>query len=361
MKDPLYFPRTELSKRILISLKEGITHALTLFAPRRMGKTQFLLNDIKPNAEEMGFKVFYFSFMEQSETNINKSFVLSLIRFLNDISQGSSKLINMLKTVKGVEVLGVGIELENSNIEELPSISQVINELAIKSDMPILLLLDEIQELARIRGADSVIKSLRTGLDVNQNKIKVIFTGSSTNGLRAMFNDTKAPFFHFAHPLEFPNLDKKFTDFLANIYTDRTGNTIDKDEFYNYFSKFNFTPLYMRSVTQDMIINPNLNLSQAVELRISQMEELTDNQSIWSNLSELEKLLLILIARGETSVYSKNIKLTLSKQLGIETLTNSSIQGKIRKLVKMDLITKTLNNTLKINNSYFKTWILENK
>ena len=50
MRDPLYFPRTELSTALLSSLKSGISHAFTLFAPRRMGKTQFLTNDIAPAA-----------------------------------------------------------------------------------------------------------------------------------------------------------------------------------------------------------------------------------------------------------------------------------------------------------------------
>lgn len=360
MKDPLYFPRTVLSDRLLVSLKEGITHALTLFAPRRMGKTQFLLNDIKPNAEAMGFKVFYFSFMEQSEANIQKAFTLALMSFLNEVSQGKSKLINALKTVKGVDMLGFGFELEHSKKEDLPSIAHIIDELASRSDEPILLLLDEIQELARIKGTDSLIKSLRTGLDVNQNKVKVVFTGSSTNGLRAMFNNSKAPFFHFAHALDFPNLDKDFTDFLADIYTKRTGNTLDKDAFYQCFARFNFTPLYMRSITQDMIINPELSLSEAVDIRLSQLEESTDNNAIWSNLSELEKLLLILIANGETRIYSQKTKAILSKQLGIENLSTSSIQGKIRRLIKMDLLTRTADNLLKINSSHLQTWILEN-
>ena len=124
------------------------------------------------------------------------------------------------------------------------------------------MLLDEVQELARVSHTIGLIRSLRTGLDINQQKIKVIFTGSSTNGLRAMFNDNKAPFFHFAHPLYFPNLGKDFTDFLADIYHSRTGQEIDKNQFYELFERFNFTPLYMRSIAQDMIINLIYHLSK---------------------------------------------------------------------------------------------------
>ena len=38
MYDPLYFSRSGLAEIIAKSLYGGITHAFTLFAPRRMGK-----------------------------------------------------------------------------------------------------------------------------------------------------------------------------------------------------------------------------------------------------------------------------------------------------------------------------------
>ena len=37
------------------------------------------------------------------------------------------------------------------------------------------MLLDEVQELARVSHTIGLIRSLRTGLDINQQKIKVIF------------------------------------------------------------------------------------------------------------------------------------------------------------------------------------------
>lgn len=56
--DPLYYPRTELADLLVRNLEEGISSAFTLFAPRRMGKTQFLLNDVTKSAKEHNFNVF---------------------------------------------------------------------------------------------------------------------------------------------------------------------------------------------------------------------------------------------------------------------------------------------------------------
>lgn len=359
-QDPLYFPRTKLANSLLLSLKEGILHAITLFAPRRMGKTQFLLNDVKPLAEDLGFNVFYFSFMEQSEKELGKTFIASLIKFL-DIVDG--KTPNLLSKLKSIEVLGLGLELQDKTGAEpaTPNLTQIVNAIAEYSPKPVLMLLDEVQELARVKNTDGIIRSLRTGLDINQNKIKVIFTGSSTNGLRTMFNDNKAPFFHFAHPLDFPHLGEDFTNFLADIYHQRTGKEINKEAFYRLFERFHFTPLYMRSITQDMIINPDLSLKDAAEYRLSQMSEQSDSAKTWRELSGIEREILRAVANGEQALYSKDTREHIARVLGVENLSSSTIQGKVRKLERNELLTRNSDNSIKINNPHFHTWIIENE
>lgn len=44
--DPWHFPRTELAKQILGMFETGLASSLTFFAPRRMGKTEFLRKDL---------------------------------------------------------------------------------------------------------------------------------------------------------------------------------------------------------------------------------------------------------------------------------------------------------------------------
>lgn len=355
-QDTLYFPRTDLAKRLLVNLREGITHAITLFAPRRMGKTQFLLKDVKPIAEKMGFNVFYFSFMDQATSNSNAAFFQALTDHLSEMSSGKNLLLEKLQSI---EFFGVGVELNESKALEPISVSQIINEWVKNSQKPILMLLDEIQELARMKNSDALVRSLRTGLDRHQEQIKVIFTGSSTNGLRTMFNDNKAPFFHFAHALDFPNLDRRFTDFLADIYQQRTGKIIDKEGLFALFEQANFTPLYLRAIVQDMILNPDLSLEEAATYRFSQINQHSGIEITWKALSELERQMLILIAQGNTGLYSADIRQSIADKLGINTLSTSTVQGKLRKLQRADLITRDSGGNLKINNSHIQMWISE--
>ncbi|WII92605.1 ATP-binding protein [Kingella negevensis] len=317
MKDPLYYPRTELATALLSSLKSGISHAFTLFAPRRMGKTHFLTNDIAPAAEKDGFNVFYFSFMD-SKDNANP--VQFFHETLHQFALGT-RTTNGVKTLFGsfkkIDVLGVGIERETQK-QELPNISEIINYIA-ADNKPTLLLLDEVQELARIPKTENTIKSLRTGLDINQSRVKTIFTGSSTNGLRTMFNDIKAPFFHFSHALNFPTLGKDFTDFLANIYQERTSKEIDKQELYAVFEQLDKSPLYIRAIIQDMIINPELSLNEAAQICKEQRQDNSNIPLQWQELSAIERLALKAIATRQGSLYSEAFRQYAAQMLGIET------------------------------------------
>lgn len=316
--DPFYYPRTDLAKKLLISLKEGIAHAFTLFAPRRMGKTQFLLNDIQPCAKKMGFHVFYFSFMDaDNSTTLAIRFQQALSQFAADLSTGN-KAKTLLANIDKISFMGSSISRHQST--SMITVSDVIKIMA-EGKKPVLLLLDEAQELARGEDTHELIRSLRTGLDIHKDKVKVIFTGSSITGLQILFNDSKAPFFHFAHEINFPTLDQAFSDFLADIIGKRTAIQIDKTLFYQAFERMNFTPLYLRAVAQDIILNPNLPLAEAIDARIEQMNDTSAYQSLWNELSSVDKALLIYLVSDESKPFSQQ-----TQQL-ISTLTHEPVNA----------------------------------
>lgn len=361
INDPLYFPRQKLADIIIQSLKEGISNAFTLFAPRRMGKTQFLIKDIAPLAEQTGFNVFYFSFMEAD----GAAFHRALNRFAQSL-QNAKKATNLINDISKIEILGVGIERQHTiptptMQDEPPLFSHIVGQIA-QNKRPTLLLLDEIQELAKQTGAGNsgMIRSLRTGLDIHQNQVKTIFTGSSTNGLRAMFNDNKAPFFHFAHALDFPKLGSEFTDFLADIYQRRTGRESDKAALYHAFEDFQHTPLYMRAMIQDMIINPDLSIEEAKCARLKEMHAGSDTARQWQQLSRIEQLIMQRIAQGQTALYTTQSRQAIAQAVGLENISTSTIQSNLKKLERKDLITRDSGNTLQINSPIVKNWITDN-
>ena len=50
VSDPWHFPRESLASSVVDTLESGMVNAITLFAPRRMGKTEFVCTDLAPLA-----------------------------------------------------------------------------------------------------------------------------------------------------------------------------------------------------------------------------------------------------------------------------------------------------------------------
>ncbi|KPN71399.1 selenocysteine synthase [Neisseria sp. 83E34] len=356
MNDPLYFHRPDYAAKLVNSLKDGIMHAFTLFAPRRMGKTKFLLNDIAPAAEEAGFNVFYFSFMDDNRDNLTQRFQAALYHFAQNINKISSAK-TFISSVSKIDILGVGIE-RDTETKAIPPISDIISAIAAVG-RPSLLLLDEVQELARIKGTEGIIRALRTGLDINQNQVKTIFTGSSTHDLKAMFNNSRAPFFHFAHALDFPLLSRAFTDFLADIYHERTGNAADKNAFYEIFEKLNHTPMYMRAIVQDMIVNPDLSLHTAAVERLEQLNSQDGQIKEWQQMRPLEQIILADIAQNNNvSPYSNQRRKEYALMLGVTNISSSSVQSALKRMERHNWISRDMSGSLQINSPLLQIWIM---
>lgn len=63
-QDPWHYARNDIAARTFAVLADGPARALTLFAPRRTGKAEFLLDDLGPFAENKGHRVVYASFWQ---------------------------------------------------------------------------------------------------------------------------------------------------------------------------------------------------------------------------------------------------------------------------------------------------------
>lgn len=356
--DPLYYPRLKLAERLVNSLSDGIAHAFTLFAPRRMGKTQFLLNDVVHVAKEKGFRVFYFSFMDIDEATVTLRFQQSLTRFAAELTT-AEKAKSLLSSIDKISFMGASISRDgkrNTTSMTLTT-SDIIDTLA-ETKFPVLLLLDEVQELAKIDDAKGLIRSLRTGLDMNKAQVKVIFTGSSMMDLQALFNDSKAPFFHFAHDIELPTLDRSFTDHLAEIIVERTQTDVDKNALYQAFEAMSFTPMYLRSVAQDLILDPNLSLADAVSKRLAQFNDTGKYDSLWQSLNALDQAILVVIHKGETALYSQTVRDKLGQHVGT-TITSSQVQKSTERLSKKDILNKDIRGNWLFTEQAFKSWLAQ--
>jgi hypothetical protein len=80
--DPWHFPRPELADGYLNAFDMKLSSARGVFARRRMGKTEFLQQDLLPAARERGYLVAYTNLWD-SRTAPDLALVSALVDALN--------------------------------------------------------------------------------------------------------------------------------------------------------------------------------------------------------------------------------------------------------------------------------------
>lgn len=354
-----HYARTELAKQLLGMFTSGLSNALVFFAPRRMGKTQFLIKDMQPMAQDLGWNVIYFSFLECA--NNPESFFCSSLKDFIQKHFTKSKMANIVKSVSkvGGGFLGANASVEFQNLDDNSELKVLISELTKHGNT--LLLLDEIQALTQNKNNKYFIAALRTQLDIHKDKIKVIFTGSSREGLRQIFSQSDAPFFHFGQNLPFPQLDKNFTDHLANMYTAVVNKEIDKEALYDAFIKMGYVPQLIRSLVERLILSPTLSIEEACDELLDDTYNDRDYDAKFSACSELEQSLLFLIAEGTEKLYTKEAREKLTGKKSVDLVTIPAIQSAIRSLKRKLIIgSHPQRGKYFIDDTIFQNWILSN-
>lgn len=355
--DLWHYPRHELAKQVIGMFENGLSSALVFFAPRRMGKTEFLLKDMQPLAKKQGWYVLYFSFLD-AVANAKEAFTLTLVEFAAEI--GAIKWEKFQKRIKkiegGIVSIRAGVEFHEPQQAQI-TLKEVIAELA-KYHHKILLMLDEVQVLSGDEKNRDFIATLRTALDIHKDSIKVIFTGSSREGLRRMFSKSDAPFFHFGQNLPFPELQQDFITHLVKIFHRATCREIDVKKLWDTFLELNKVPQLIRSLVERLVLNPDLSMQQVKKQLLQSIVEDREYITIWDNRSVLERLLLREIVVGKEELFSQEKRKILAEQIGMEELPISTLQSAIRSLKRKNIIgSLPERGAYYIDDPNFKSWI----
>jgi len=268
--------------------------------------------------------------------------------------------VDFFKKIKKIsgEVVGIKANVELRDPEQIKiRMKEILHELSKKKK--VLLLLDEVQVLTKEERNESFIAGLRTALDLYKDTIKVIFTGSSREGLRRMFSQAQAPFFHFGQNLPFPDLGREFTDHLAKLFLEITKRHIDKEQLWVIFQEFEKVPQLVRSLVERVVLYPNLPLE---EVKIQLLDDIYNDRAFansWDDCSAFERILLMHIAAGDGAIFSKETQIKFGEKLGIRKLSTSMTQSAIRSLQRKSLIGKNSDRgNYFIEDPNFKSWLL---
>lgn len=367
--DPWHFERREFTERILTLLAHGPAQALTLFAPRRTGKTEFLLKDLAPLAEDGGHRVIYASFWQAPlsplavllhalETSLRQG------SFMDRVRSSATALAPRLKLSAPLPGAEVAAEVDLTALEGRPPGELLLHlddllERVSGRRRATILLLDEVQELARVRGNSSLVAALRTSLDKRTERLRAVFTGSSREGLAAMFSARQAPFFHFATPIVLPGLGEPFVDHVLDIFEKVSQRTPRRNEMLSAFERLHGNPYFFRVLIETMLHDPGLTVGFALEQVRDRLAVDLGYPRIWLALTAIQRAVAQALARGAKRPFGLPFRRALGVALGEDAPSVGRVQAALRRLERLGLA-DTQAGVWTLADPEFAAWIREN-
>ncbi len=363
---PWHYPRENLAARTFNALVEGPAKALTLFAPRRTGKTEFLTKDLAPYAEKKGHKVVYVSFWRAPLAPLalllhSLETALEAKTMAGRIGSAASRLKPKLKLSAPLGKAKAEAEIDLSSLGRKPPAELILylDDLLARVEnrkKPTLLLFDEIQELAKDKNNRDLIASLRTSLDVRDTGLKAIFTGSSREGLQEMFSEAEAPLFHFGTSLDFEPLDERFVDHQLKVFKNVTQRKINRSAALKAFDELHKNPYFFRALIELLTLRPDLSISNGLLVLREQMAEKLGYAELWLKLTDIQRATLVQLATGAEKPFSKATREAIGQSLGGESLSIDKVQTALRRLTGLSVVDRWSGAWL-IEDPELSTWI----
>lgn len=361
-------PRPVLAQSFLTLLGSGLVTSTSMFAPRRTGKTVFLRQDLTPAAEAAGYTVAYAD-LWQTRTNPGIAIIRGLEEALEPkgfAQRAMHALRSPIRKVKGSASMSQAkaeFEVELSDPKEKATemalrIEQLVSELVARK--PLLLLVDEAQELARSKENELMATALRTAMTKNRDKVRVVFTGSSRSQLAHVFSDAQAPLYSVGAAVQnFPLLDREFVEFVANKFACSCGRKLDVERANTLFKEtFHQMPEPFLSAVVAMLMEPSLGLEEACARQMEEDARLENHETTWASLEPLQRE-LVKLCRFEPHVlpFAKTTRKTLAALVGKKELAASTVQHALNALAQRNVLSKSSRGTYEFDNPAFAHWL----
>ena len=359
-----HYPRTELAENVYHLLIKGPVQAISLFGPRRTGKTQFLTQDLAPLAEERGHKVVYASLWQTIDSP------LGILLYELDMALRGGSVLNRLKTFASdiapkfslkAPLGGPSLEVDLGKLKGkspynlLLLLDQYCEKLSNKR-RPAFLLLDEFQEIARSDGAKALMAALRTSLDKRKDGLVAVFTGSSQEGLRQMFSARQAPFFRFAQPMELPSLTDDFVVHQLKAMRATSKTKLDRAEALAAFEEFGRIPLIFQRWLIKLSLNPGMTSTEATEAVRAEVAEEFGYGARRLDLTPPQRLAVRLLADGVTRIYSKEAAEEAERLTKTSSPSASKLQTAMERLNRLGLVDE-FEKAPHLNDPLFAGWV----
>lgn len=164
-----------------------------------------------------------------------------------------------------------------------------------RADRPLLLILDEAQVLASPAHSD-LAHSLRAGLDIRKQTIKVVFAGSSESSLRRMFGRATEPFYNWAPIEPFEHLGAEFVTAMTQKVNQLSRYPLSEREALRAFEALKRTPEFFHRYLQRYLAYAELGPRAALDDTRAHVFNDSDYRTTWARLLPADKAVLRALA-----------------------------------------------------------------
>ena len=364
--DSLSIHRPELADSYLSLLASQPGRPLALFAPRRIGKTFFLDQDLAPAALARGWLPVYADLWLQRGAPL-AAINHALEEALDDASVPASKAGKVAGTaVTKLSALGVSVDLgaapARRKLPEPPELrlDSLVQRLHAASGRPILLMLDEAQALADGQSAataQALAGSLRAVLHKRRAQVFAVLTGSSPDALAQLLASAGAPMYHFAQVLNFPPLGDEFLKALAEHYGRvHKGRRPLLDDLRRLFERLGHKPALLRDVVKAMSAEGQVDVDQGFAKYLSDERHVAGWRALIDTLGPLERGLARAVAAGLPPL-GQETRHELGQLAGLDSPpTVGKVRAALERLRKLGVVTRS--GAPQVEDPFLQAWLL---
>lgn len=360
--DSVNIARPELAQSYLGLLASQPGRPLALFAPRRIGKTWFLDQDLSPAARERGWLPVYADLWLQREAPLH-AINHALEEALDDATVPASKPGKAARTpVTRLTVLGTSVDLGSAparrRLPDAPELrfDTLVQRLHAAAGRPLLLMLDEAQALAEGPKAAQLAGSLRAVLHKRRAQVFAVLTGSSPDALTQLLASAGAPMYHFAQVLNFPVLGDEYLKALATHYGRvHKGKKPLLEDLRLLFARLGHKPALLRDVVKTMSAEGITDVERGFALYLADERHVAGWRALIDTLQPLERGLAAAVAQGLAPLGQETREL-LGRLPGVGTPpTVGKVRAAIERLRKLGLLTRS--GTPQVEDPFLAAWL----
>ncbi|MGH9436343.1 MAG: hypothetical protein ACRD22_00250 [Terriglobia bacterium] len=364
MEDPWHFPRSEFATHYFSAIADGPTNRSILSAPRRKGKTQFLLRDLAPLARERGHKVVYAS-LRHMPAAPQRVLIDALEKA--EKRDGSCRLLeealygSRLRSHLGVTAeRGLPRRVAKASSEELAKLGSLIRSQArttVKRSRPLLLIIDDVQHLAARREFWPLTASLRTALDVLGRTIIVVYAGSAPEAIARIFWRRSAPFYASAHEMPLPDLGGPYIEHIAHTFHQVSGRRLDRDEAAATFAALGRNPGHTMIWLNYRLLYPRMSSEEACHLAKDRVTIEYGFEVVRARLDALDHVILRAVIEKQ-ALFAKDTTKRIAEEAGIPA-PPTKIQARVAALMRAGVLMPGMaRGEYVFQDGVFRDWLL---